>query len=91
MTFIRDLATGEAQFLASHPAGYGNARQLLRHGDAPKLRSHFRLAVRWYAGARAYCLRGTERSSVGWYDSRTGSHRYGCGRRPKGSKAGGGY
>jgi hypothetical protein len=88
---IQALRLGEKKYLAAHPSGYGSARQLLRNGDAPTLPAHFRLEVRWYAGSTAYCLRGTERTSVGWYDSRTGKHGYGCGARPKGAKDGGGY
>jgi hypothetical protein len=88
---IRALRLGEKKYLAAHPSGYGSARQLLRHGDAPTLAAHSRLEVRWYDGSAAYCLRGTERTSVDWYDSRTGTHRYGCGHRPKGAKSGGGY
>jgi hypothetical protein len=87
---VRDLAAAEETYLAEH-SRYGSAKQLRRDGAMLAAPAHVRLHVRWYDGSHAFCLKGTERTSFGRYDSRTGHIRHHCLARPKGAKSGGRY
>jgi hypothetical protein len=85
---VRDLAAAEETYLADH-SRYGSASQLRRDGAMIAVPAHVRLHVRWYDRSHGFCLEGTERTSFGSYDSRTGHIRHNCGARPKAAKAGG--
>jgi hypothetical protein len=89
-SLVRDLAAAEESYLADR-SRYGSARQLRRGGALLAVPAHVRLYVRWYDRSHGFCLKGTERTSFGWYDSRTGHLRHSCGARPKGAKSGGRY
>jgi hypothetical protein len=89
-SLVRDLATAQETYLTDH-SRYGSAKQLKNHGAMLAVPKHVRLDVRWYDGAHAFCLKGTERTSSGWYDSRIGALRHSCGGRPKAAKSGGRY
>jgi hypothetical protein len=87
---VKALAVAQETYLTDHNT-YASARQLQRSGDAPTLGHHVRLAVLWYDGSHSYCLKGTQRTSSYWFDSRHGGRHRPCGPRPKTAKSGGSY
>jgi hypothetical protein len=89
-SLVRDLAAAEETYLSDH-SRYGSAKQLRRGGALLAVPAHVRIYVRWYDRSPAFCLKGTERTSVGFYDSRTGHIRHHCGARPNAAKSGGRY
>jgi hypothetical protein len=89
-SLVRDLAAAEESYLTDH-SRYGSAKQLRRDGAMLAIPAHVRLFVHWYDGSHGFCLKGTERTSSGWFDSRIGHVRRSCGTRPKAAKSGGRY
>jgi hypothetical protein len=89
-SMVKALAVGQETYLTDHMT-YGSVKQLRRAGDAPTLGHGVRLAVLWYDGSNSFCLKGTQRTSPFWYDSRHGAIDHACGLRPKAAKSGGSY